>query len=198
MSIENHRFQKKDLHQLLPLFFKGQQYSISFSNHNCVIFWQIGVQTLNYVIWHINVSESYLFSFFILFFKTQSPPPPPLSYSIVVYGSSVWRSLAWLLCGMLVAAFCGLVDLFFKSTRAWTIVSSFTTGTAEVSDFFHKNTHSSELSDLLKKWPLSCTYSSFVSYCGQKYIYLDRLPAFRTSDDFLRSNEIVRTKWPTY
>ena len=137
------------------------------------------------------------FHFSFCFFKTQSPPPP-LSYSIVVYGSSVWRLLAWLLCGMLVAAFCGLVDLFFKSTRAWTIVSSFTTGTAEVSDFFHKNTHSSELSDLLKKWPLSCTYSSFVSYCGQKYIYLDRLPAFRTSDDFLRSNEIFRTKWPTY
>ena len=165
---------KKRIYISYSLFFFKGQYSISFSNHNCVIFWQIGVQTLNYVIWHINVSESYLFSFFILFFKTQSPPPPPLSYSIVVYGSSVWRLLAWLLCGMLVAAFCGLVDLFFKSTRAWTIVSSFTTGTAEVSDFFHKNTHSSELSDLLKKWPLSCTYFSAFVFLLWSKVYLPR------------------------
>ena len=27
---------------------------------------------------------------------------------------------------------------------------------------------------------------------------LDRLPAFLTSDDFIRSNEIIRTKWPIY
>ena len=28
--------------------------------------------------------------------------------------------------------------------------------------------------------------------------HLDWSPAFLTSDDFLRSNEIVRTKWPIY
>ena len=141
----------------------------------------------------ISTCQNHICFHFSFCFKTQSN-----SSFLLLLHSSIWRLLAWLLCGMLVAAFCGLVDLFFKSTRAWTIVSSFTTGTAEVSDFFHKNTHSSELSDLLKKWPLSCTYSAFVSYCGQKYIYLDRLPAFRTSDDFLRSNEIVRTKWLIY
>ena len=27
---------------------------------------------------------------------------------------------------------------------------------------------------------------------------LDRSPAFLTSDDFIRSNEIIRTKWPIY
>ena len=26
--------------------------------------------------------------------------------------------------------------------------------------------------------------------------YLDRSPAFLTSDDFITSNEIIRTKWP--
>ena len=29
-------------------------------------------------------------------------------------------------------------------------------------------------------------------------IYLDRSPAFLTSDDFIRSNEIIRSKWPIY
>ena len=28
--------------------------------------------------------------------------------------------------------------------------------------------------------------------------YLDWSPAFLTSDDFIRSNEIIRTKWPIY
>ena len=28
--------------------------------------------------------------------------------------------------------------------------------------------------------------------------YIDRSPAILTSDDFLRSNEIIRTKWPIY
>ena len=27
---------------------------------------------------------------------------------------------------------------------------------------------------------------------------LDQSPTFLTSDDFIRSNEIIRTKWPTY
>ena len=26
--------------------------------------------------------------------------------------------------------------------------------------------------------------------------YIDQSPAFLTSDDFIRSNEIIRTKWP--
>ena len=30
------------------------------------------------------------------------------------------------------------------------------------------------------------------------YTYLDRSPAILTSDDFIRSNEIVGTKWSTY
>ena len=29
-------------------------------------------------------------------------------------------------------------------------------------------------------------------------LQLDRSPAFLTSDDFIRSNEIVTTKWPIY
>ena len=29
-------------------------------------------------------------------------------------------------------------------------------------------------------------------------ILLDRSPVFLTSDDFIRSNEIIRTKWPIY
>ena len=29
-------------------------------------------------------------------------------------------------------------------------------------------------------------------------ILLDRSPAFLTSEDFIRSNEIIRTKWPVY
>ena len=28
--------------------------------------------------------------------------------------------------------------------------------------------------------------------------YVDRSPAILTSDDFIRSNEILRTKWPIY
>ena len=28
--------------------------------------------------------------------------------------------------------------------------------------------------------------------------YVDRSPAILTSDDFIRSNEIIRTKWPIY
>ena len=28
--------------------------------------------------------------------------------------------------------------------------------------------------------------------------YLDQSPAILTSDDFIRSNEIIRTKWPIY
>ena len=28
--------------------------------------------------------------------------------------------------------------------------------------------------------------------------YLGRSPAILTSDDFVRSNEIIRTKWPIY
>ena len=29
-------------------------------------------------------------------------------------------------------------------------------------------------------------------------IHIDRSPAILTSDDFIRSNEIIRTKWPIY
>ena len=33
---------------------------------------------------------------------------------------------------------------------------------------------------------------------SQKIRYIDGSSAFLTSDDFIRSNEIIRTKWPTY
>ena len=38
-------------------------------------------------------------------------------------------------------------------------------------------------------------FSEIQPYFGKK---LDRSPAFLTSDDFIRSNEIIRTKWPIY
>ena len=31
-----------------------------------------------------------------------------------------------------------------------------------------------------------------------KWRYIDQSPAFLTSDDFIRSNEIIRFKWPIY
>ena len=48
---------------------------------------------------------------------------------------------------------------------------------------------------------LDLTKSLEVRKAGDQPIYLsqlDRSPAFLTSDDFVRSNEIVRTKWPIY
>ena len=38
-------------------------------------------------------------------------------------------------------------------------------------------------------------FSEIQPYFGKK---LDRSPAFLSSDDFKRSNEIIRTKWPIY
>ena len=29
-------------------------------------------------------------------------------------------------------------------------------------------------------------------------IHVDQSPVFLTSDDFIRSNEVIRTKWPNY
>ena len=46
---------------------------------------------------------------------------------------------------------------------------------------FYKNTLNEEAPAMLKLHTL-----------------LDRSPAFLTSDDFIRSNEIIRTKWPIY
>ena len=39
---------------------------------------------------------------------------------------------------------------------------------------------------------------NFWKFIEQDRFYVDRSPAFLTSDDFIRSNEIIRTKWPIY
>ena len=39
---------------------------------------------------------------------------------------------------------------------------------------------------------------SFAKSNTKKYALLDQLPAILTSDDFIRSNQIIRTKWPIY
>ena len=39
-------------------------------------------------------------------------------------------------------------------------------------------------------------FSSKLAPCP--LVHLDQLPAFLTSDDVIRSNEIIRTKWPIY
>ena len=60
----------------------------------------------------------------------------------------------------------------------------------------HKRTY-----EILKN--LYTCYISFdlVNYVNElafkrKLSHLDRSPAFLTSDDFIRSNEIIKTKWP--
>ena len=41
----------------------------------------------------------------------------------------------------------------------------------------------------------NCTVKQSIGRWNSK---LDQSPAFLTSDDFIRSNEIIRTKWPIY
>ena len=44
----------------------------------------------------------------------------------------------------------------------------------------------------------SKTSLKLFSCSGWKIMYLGRSPAFLTSDVFIRSNEMIRTKWPIY
>ena len=59
----------------------------------------------------------------------------------------------------------------------------------------------------LKSWweKLGMYYVFFFAWMCDKskdfievFLHLDWSPAFLTSDDFIRSNEIIRTKWPIY
>ena len=46
-----------------------------------------------------------------------------------------------------------------------------------------------------------CAIGNNVKYSARQKIlpwYMDQSPAILTSDGFIRSNEIVRTKWPIY
>ena len=64
---------------------------------------------------------------------------------------------------------------------------------------FHPRLKSSKI--ILHNCHLSLNYkivTKVVIVPGMYFLLLDRSPAFLTSDDFIRSNEIIRTKWPIY